>query len=178
MGIQLTVVYCCSPPCRHSWRKWPGSNQMLTKSPRHTKGRLLRSPRSSLRSPCWTKEELEVCIPSLFLIEYDPSHLAMRWITSGWHDILNLPILAPGMMSVWMHSSWLYGGNTVILKFFVFPLQENVLPRKRCMRHQHKLPLKQRTHGLTCWWPSGSTCGCWLWTEGGNSMMLWTDWRR
>lgn len=62
---------------RHSWRKLLGSNQMLTKSLRHTKGSLLQSPKSSLRSLCLTKEELEVRIPQILLTEHDLSHLAM-----------------------------------------------------------------------------------------------------
>lgn len=62
--------------------------------------------------------------------------------------------------------------------FFIFHLQENGLPHKPCMHQQRKPPLRPRTPGLTCWSLSGSTCGCWLWTEGGNSTMPWTDWRR
>lgn len=165
-------------PCRHSWRKWPGSNPMLTKSPRHTKGKLLWNPQSSHRSPCSKKEELEVRIPQIPLRERDLSHLAQCLVTAGWLHILILSILTPGMMSSLIYSSSLHGASTVTVKVFVSHQQENVLPHKRCMRQQRSLPLKPRTPGLTCWSLSGSTCGCWLWTEGGNSMMLWTDWRR
>lgn len=161
-------------PCRRSWRKWPGSNQMLTKSPRHTKGRLLWNPKSSLRSLCLTKEELEVCIPQIPLIERDLSHLAKCWVTTGWRDILLLchfstwnDVIAKVFLLI-----------RVTMKVFVFHLQENGLPHKRCMRQQHKLPLKPRTPGSTCWSLSGSTFGYWLWTGGGNSMMPWTDWKR
>lgn len=82
---------------------------MLTKSPRHTKGRLLWRPRTSLRSLCSAKEELEVRIPQIPLMERDPSHLAQCWITAGWRDILISSISAPGMMSLLICSSWLHG---------------------------------------------------------------------
>lgn len=100
-----------------------------------------------------------------------PSVESLQGVTtslfSTWNDVT-------ACLFIWI--TWLE--NTFTLKVLVFHLQENVLPHKWCMRQQHKLPLRPRTPGSTCWSASGSTCGCWLWTEGGNSMMLWTDWRR
>lgn len=102
-------------PCRHSWRKWLGSNQMLTKSPRHTKGRLPWSPRTSLRSQCLAKEELEVCIPQVHPTEHDPSHLVQCWVTAGWRYILILYISAPGMISLFIYFTWLHGEGVCFL---------------------------------------------------------------
>lgn len=165
-------------PWRHSWRKWPGSNRMLTKLLKHTKGKLPWKLRSNPRSLCWRREKQEVCIPQIPFIGHDLSHLVKCWVTAEWHNILTVLIVAPGMMSLLIHASslqwwWKKPGEMCYTlkshwRFFFLYSQENAPQHKLCMHRLHRLPSKPRIHRLTCWSASGSMYGCWLWIEGGN----------
>lgn len=133
--------------CRHSWRKWPGSNQMLTRSPRHTRERLWSGaslPASPI-SLSWRKEEVEVCTPPRTPLKALNSAIwpSSEALPSPWHIILihyllcSLCVMSPK----WYHSYVIFGMEPKLYNGIAVSLNRLFFTYRKAFSHTSHVPI-------------------------------------